>query len=165
MGHWAASVISPQHLPALRLPLLRVLSWWSLYVHFHDFTTHLNSNTHTSTSDMPPTMATAPPAYDGEQRQQKNETAKDFDVTISATLEISSYDLAVLKRHLLAQKWIPASADEDAIEDAVYRFRRTYRSERAFQIDYDYENIFKGNKRLTRLFEVWPSQEIGELEA
>ena len=114
---------------------------------------------------MPPNMATAPPAYDGEQRQQKSETTKDFDATIAATLEISSYDLAVLKRHLIAQKWIPASTDEDAIEDAVFRFRRTYRPDRAFQTDYDYKNIFKGNKRLMRLFEVWASDEIEDSEA
>jgi hypothetical protein len=80
-------------------------------------------------------------------------------------LEISSYDLAVLKRHLIAQKWIPASTDEDAIEDAVFRFRRTYRPDRAFQTEYDYKNILRGNKRLTRLFEVWASEDFEELEA
>lgn len=103
---------------------------------------------------MPPNMATAPPAYDGAQRQQKSETAKDFDAAIAATLEISSYDLAVLKRHLIAQKWVPASVDDNAIEDAVFRFRRTYRHDRTYQTDYDYIVIFRGNKRLARLFEV-----------
>lgn len=110
-------------------------------------------------------MATAPSAYDGVQRQQKNETAKEFDATIAATLEFSSYDLAVLKRHLIAQKWIPDSTDEDEIEDAVFRFRRTYRSDRTYQIDYDYTSIFRGNKRLARLFEVWASEEIEDSEA
>ena len=114
---------------------------------------------------MPPNMATAPPAYDGPHSQQKTNTAKDFDATISATLEISSYDLAVLKRHLIAQKWVPSSTDEDTIEDAVFRFRRTYRSNRAYQPDYDYENIFRDNKRLIRLFEVWASEEIEDREA
>jgi hypothetical protein len=114
------------------------------------FTTKPNFNTHTQTqtSAMPPNMATAPPAYDGPRSQQKSGTAKDFDATISATLEISSYDLAVLKRHLISQKWVPASADEDAIEDAVFRFRRTYRHDRTYQTDYDYKIIFRGNKRL-----------------
>ena len=111
---------------------------------------------------MPPNMATAPPAYDSEHKQQNSETAKSFDATISATLEISSYDLAVLKRHLIAQKWVPA---EDAVEDAVFRFRRTYRPNRAYGPGYDYDNIFRDNKRLTRLFEVWASEEIEESEA
>lgn len=114
---------------------------------------------------MPPNMATAPPAYDGRQNEQKSETGKDFDATISATLEISSYDLAALKRHLIAQKWVPASTDEDSIEDAVFRFRRTYRSNRAYQPEYDYENIFRDNKQLIRLFEVWASDEIEDREA
>jgi hypothetical protein len=114
---------------------------------------------------MPPNMATAPPAYDGEHKQQKSQAAKSFDATISASLEISSYDLAVLKRQLIAHKWVPASTDEDAIEDAVLRFRRTYRPNRAYQPDYDYENIFRDNKRLMRLFEVWASEEIEESEA
>jgi len=114
---------------------------------------------------MPPNMATAPPAYDGAQRQQKSETAKDFDAAIAATLEISSYDLAVLKRHLIAQKWVPASVDDNAIEDAVFRFRRTYRHDRTYQTDYDYIVIFRGNKRLARLFEVWASDEIEDSEA
>jgi hypothetical protein len=109
-------------------------------------------------------MATAPPAFDGEHRQQKSETGKDFDATISATLEISSYDLAVLKRHLIAQKWVPASTDENSIEDAVFRFRRTYRYDLTCQTDYDYRNIFRGNKRLARLFEVWASDDIEESE-
>lgn len=113
---------------------------------------------------MPPNTATIPPACDGAQRQQKSETTKDFDAAIAATLEISSYDLAVLKRHLIAQKWIPASTDEDEIENAVFRFRRSYWPDRAYQAEYDYKNIFRDNKRLTRLFEVWASEEIEEME-
>ena len=114
---------------------------------------------------MPPNIATAPPAYDGGQTQQKSEPAKDFDATTSATLEISSYDLAVLKRHLIAQKWVPASTDQDAIEDAVFIFRRTFRYDYTHQTDYDYTKIFRGNKRLMRLFEVWASEEIEDSEA
>jgi hypothetical protein len=109
-------------------------------------------------------MATAQPAYDGEQVQPRPATAKDFDASISAKLEVSPYDLAVLKRHLVAQKWIPASTDDDAIEDAIYRFRRTYIFDHATLFEYNYHLIFKDNKRLTRLFEVWATEELEEME-
>lgn len=131
----------------------------------HTSTTAPNFNTYTQTIDIPPNMAGAPPAYDGQQRQQKTETAKDFEAAISAALEISSFDLAVLKRHLIAQNWVSASTDEDLIEDAVFRFRRTYRPDRAYQINLDYENTFKDNRRLTTLFDVWASEQIREMEA
>jgi hypothetical protein len=130
----------------------------------HTSATEPNFNTCTQTIDSLPNMAAAPPAYDGVQGQQKTETAKGFEATISATLEISSFDLAVLKRHLIAQNWVPASTDEDLIEDAVFRFRRTYRTDRAYQINLDYENTFKDNKRLTTLFDVWASEQIREME-
>jgi hypothetical protein len=105
-------------------------------------------------------------AYDSGQVQPKSETAKDFDAAIAATLEISSYDLAVLKRHLIAQNWVPASTDEHEIDDAVFRFRKTYRPGRAHQVvRSDYHNIFKDNPRLSGLFNVWANGEIEDHQA
>lgn len=43
----------------------------------------------------------------GEQQQQRVETGQDFDASLIAVLEISPYDLAVLKDCLNDQKFIP----------------------------------------------------------
>lgn len=95
---------------------------------------------------------------DAAKQQQQTETAEqaqDFETTLLTALEISPYDLEVLERFLIAEKWIPVSTDEQAIKNAVYMFRKSYKSD-------DYRLVFRGNPRLHRLFEVWADEDIEE---
>lgn len=85
------------------------------------------------------------------------EQGEDFEAAILAALEISPYDLAVLERQLVSEKWVPDSTGEGAIKDAVFRFRKSYK-------DRDYYQVFSGNRRLRTLFEVWNDEEVAEWE-
>lgn len=88
-------------------------------------------------------------------------TTKAFDQTLLTDLEISPYDLVVLKRYLKANDWIPATTNEDAIEDAVFRFRETFEKQ---SIRYKSPQNFKGNPRLDTLFDIWCEEDISEWE-
>lgn len=79
-------------------------------------------------------------------------TTKTFEQTLLTDLEISPYDLIVLKRYLKANHWIPATTSEEAIEDAVFRFRETF-EERSSGIQSSHLT-FKNNPRLGTLFDV-----------
>lgn len=104
-------------------------------------------------------MTAQAPVDNAEQRKETSIPWQDFEATLLEPLEISSYDLAVLEHHLVAAKWVPNSNEEAAIKDAVFRFRQSYKS-----ADYKYRTIFPDNERLTRLFEIWPDQEVEESE-
>lgn len=104
-------------------------------------------------------VTTEAPANSGEHQENKADAEQDFEATMLAALEISSYDLEVLKRYLLSILWVPISTDEEAIADAVFRFRKSYK-----RAGCNYHNVFPENKRLVRLFEVWATVEIEEWE-
>jgi hypothetical protein len=63
----------------------------------------------------------------GEQTAKPVNSEWEFEATITTALKISPFDLEVLKRHLLSTAWIPSSADEAAITDAVFRLRKLYK--------------------------------------
>jgi hypothetical protein len=86
-------------------------------------------------------------------------TEWEFEATITTALEISPYDLEVLKRYLLSGKWIPSSTDEAAVTDAVFRLRQlsSHNNYRLY--------AFPNNKRLSRLFKVWGTEDIEEWES
>lgn len=96
------------------------------------------------------------PADDAKQQNQQQTVShtkgQDFEKFLLNVLEISPYDLAVLKRYLIATQVVPDTTDEDAIEDAVYRFRTSY--------DGPDRPKFGHNLRLNRLFEVWNDKDV-----
>lgn len=104
-------------------------------------------------------MTAQAPVNTSEQRKETSIPWQDFEATLLESLEISSWDLAVLEHHLVAAKWVPSSNDEDAIKEAVFEFRQSYESAAV-----DYASIFSRNKRLTRLFHTWNDREVEESE-
>jgi hypothetical protein len=95
----------------------------------------------------------------GEQTPKPGNSEWEFEAIITTALEISPFDLEVLKRHLLFAKWIPSSTDEAAISDAVFRLRKLYK-----RGDDSYKHSFPENRRLLRLFDVWATEDIEECE-
>lgn len=104
-------------------------------------------------------MTTETPANNGEQHEMKADTGQDFEATILEALEISSFDLEVLRRYLVSSRWVPASTDEEAAADAVFKFRKSYKP-----FSCSHHQAFPLNKRLARLFEVWGTEEIEDWE-
>jgi len=104
-------------------------------------------------------MTAQAPVAAAEQRKETTIPWNDFEATLLESLDISSYDLAVLEHHLVAAKWVPSSSDEDAIKDAVFRFRQSYESD-----DYDYSKIFPGHERLASLFETFIDEDVAECQ-
>lgn len=100
-------------------------------------------------------MTAEAPVNTAEQRKETTIPWQEFEATLLESLEISSYDLAVLEHHLVAVKWVPSSTDEDAIKEAVFKFRQSYKS-----ADYKHRSIFSDNERLVRLFECWSEEEV-----
>lgn len=103
-------------------------------------------------------MTAIAPADDTKEQTQGQTTSvgrrqgRDFERTLLKILEISPYDLAVLKRYLIATQIVPDTADEDAIEDAVYKFRTSY--------DGPSRPTFNYNRRINRLFNVWNGEDV-----
>ena len=104
-------------------------------------------------------MTAQAPVDTSEQRKKTSVPWQDFEVTLLQSLEISSWDLAVLEHHLVAAKWVPSSTEEDAVKEAVFRLRQSYESAVV-----DYASIFPRNERLTRLFDIWTDMEVEEAE-
>ena len=104
-------------------------------------------------------MTAQAPVNISEQRKETSVPWQDFEATLLESLEISSWDLAVLEHHLVAAKWVPSSTEEEAVKEAVFRFRQSYESATV-----DYDSIFSRNKRLIRLFHIWNDKEVEESE-
>lgn len=102
-----------------------------------------------------------PSSKAAKQQQLTVSTEADdaFEANLLKTLEINAYDLAALEHYLMDNKYIPASNDEGAIRDAVYKFRKSYSTE-------NYGRVFPDNPRLARLFDAWtnPAVEYWEVE-
>ena len=70
-------------------------------------------------------MTANAPIVDAKQENQDRTVSlapgrvRKFDATLLEVLEISPYDLAVLKRYLVAENIVPDTTDEEAIEVVV----------------------------------------------
>lgn len=86
---------------------------------------------------------TSQPAMSALQQQEAN---------LAHTLEITPYELVVLEKHLLSHGWIPGTAHEDAVKEAVFNFRESFFAANCFKFHFRVD-------RLNTLFDAYPTDE------
>jgi hypothetical protein len=65
----------------------------------------------------------------GKEDQQSTialSASQQHKSSLLQALEISPYELAILEKHLLSHGWVPFSTSEEAIDEAVLKFRESF---------------------------------------
>lgn len=76
--------------------------------------------------DNSPSMASNPPPQDHEARRKPTTTAFELETAVLEDLKISSYDLAALKKFLIAQELFPRLSNQQSIDTKALEFRDSY---------------------------------------
>jgi hypothetical protein len=74
-------------------------------------------------------MASTPTMSHGKEDQQSTialSASQQHKSSLLQALEISPYELAILEKHLLSHGWVPISTSEEAIDEAVLKFRESF---------------------------------------
>ena len=77
---------------------------------------------------------------------------KQQDADLARVLEITPYELVVLEKHLLSHGWIPGTAHEDAVKEAVFHFRESFFAANCYKFNHHVD-------RLNTLFDAYPGDE------
>jgi hypothetical protein len=104
-------------------------------------------------------MADPPATKENESQQQTVGPAREQRTRLLKTLEISPYELVILEKHLLAHDWIPKDTSEEAIDEAVFKFRESFGNH-----DRGYRTTSIFPKKAYRLEELFEASYFEDLE-